>query len=34
MLELNQQIDWTPDHTKDGSFGKWLGSRIWSCGCR
>ncbi len=24
MLELNQQIDWTPDHTKDGSFGKWL----------
>jgi isoleucyl-tRNA synthetase len=24
MLELNQQIDWTPEHTKDGSFGKWL----------
>lgn len=24
MLELNQQIDWTPSHTKDGSFGKWL----------
>ena len=24
MLELNQEIDWTPDHTKDGSFGKWL----------
>ena len=24
MLELNQDIDWTPDHTKDGSFGKWL----------
>ncbi|MFM5905252.1 MAG: isoleucine--tRNA ligase [Micrococcales bacterium] len=24
MLELNQQISWTPEHTKDGSFGKWL----------
>ena len=24
MLELNQAIDWTPAHTKDGSFGKWL----------
>jgi isoleucyl-tRNA synthetase len=24
MLELNREIDWTPDHTKDGSFGKWL----------
>lgn len=24
MLELNQLIDWTPAHTKDGSFGKWL----------
>ena len=24
MLELNQQIEWTPEHTKDGSFGKWL----------
>lgn len=24
MLELNQDINWTPDHTKDGSFGKWL----------
>lgn len=24
MLELNQQINWTPEHTKDGSFGKWL----------
>ncbi|MEN9749091.1 MAG: hypothetical protein RL149_169 [Actinomycetota bacterium] len=24
MLELNEQIDWTPEHTKDGSFGKWL----------
>lgn len=24
MLELNQNIDWTPEHTKEGSFGKWL----------
>lgn len=24
MLELNQEINWTPQHTKDGSFGKWL----------
>jgi isoleucyl-tRNA synthetase len=24
MLELNQEIDWTPEHTKEGSFGKWL----------
>ena len=24
MLELNQQINWVPEHTKDGSFGKWL----------
>ncbi len=24
MVELNQQIDWTPVHVKDGSFGKWL----------
>jgi len=24
MLELNQEINWTPDHTKDGAFGKWL----------
>lgn len=24
MLELNQQINWVPDHTKNGSFGKWL----------
>ena len=24
MLELNQEINWTPEHTKDGSFGKWL----------
>ena len=31
MLELNQQINWVPDHVRDGSFGKWLeGARDWS----
>ncbi|GII99350.1 isoleucyl-tRNA synthetase [Sediminihabitans luteus] len=31
MVELNQQIDWTPEHIKDGQFGKWLaGARDWS----
>ncbi len=31
MVELNQRIDWTPAHVKDGSFGKWLeGARDWS----
>ncbi|MDR3068430.1 MAG: class I tRNA ligase family protein, partial [Cellulomonas sp.] len=31
MVELNQQIEWTPDHLKDGQFGKWLaGARDWS----
>jgi isoleucyl-tRNA synthetase len=24
MLELNQEIKWVPEHTKEGSFGKWL----------
>ncbi|GJL96690.1 MAG: isoleucine--tRNA ligase [Hyphobacterium sp.] len=24
MVELNQQIDWTPGHVKDGVFGNWL----------
>jgi len=24
LLELNQDINWTPEHTKDGQFGKWL----------
>jgi isoleucyl-tRNA synthetase len=24
MLELNQEINWVPEHTKDGGFGKWL----------
>lgn len=31
MLELNEQINWTPEHTKDGSFGKWLDNvRDWA----
>ncbi|GAA4962290.1 isoleucine--tRNA ligase [Actinoplanes utahensis] len=31
MVELNQQISWTPSHIKDGSFGKWLANaRDWS----
>ncbi|HWE88865.1 MAG TPA: isoleucine--tRNA ligase [Pseudonocardiaceae bacterium] len=24
MVELNQQINWTPEHIKDGQFGNWL----------
>ncbi|MFP7695896.1 isoleucine--tRNA ligase [Trueperella sp. LYQ143] len=31
MVELNQEITWQPEHTKDGIFGKWLaGARDWS----
>jgi isoleucyl-tRNA synthetase len=31
MVELNQQINWTPGHVRDGSFGKWLANaRDWS----
>ncbi len=31
MVELNRQIDWVPEHIKDGQFGKWLeGARDWS----
>ncbi|MDO4665027.1 MAG: isoleucine--tRNA ligase [Actinomycetaceae bacterium] len=31
MVELNQNITWVPEHTKDGQFGKWLeGARDWS----
>ena len=31
MVELNQQITWTPEHTKNGIFGNWLaGARDWS----
>ena len=29
--ELNQQIQWVPEHVKEGSFGKWLANaRDWS----
>jgi len=31
MVELNQQITWTPEHIREGQFGKWLeGARDWS----
>lgn len=31
MVALNQEIDWVPEHVRDGSFGKWLeGARDWS----
>ena len=31
MVELNQGINWIPNHIKDGQFGKWLeGARDWS----
>ncbi|MBO0812180.1 MAG: isoleucine--tRNA ligase [Microlunatus sp.] len=31
MGELNQQINWVPEHVKDGQFGKWLSNaRDWS----
>ena len=31
MVELNQQINWVPEHVRDGAFGKWLeGARDWS----
>jgi isoleucyl-tRNA synthetase len=31
MLELNEQIAWTPEHIKNGQFGKWLdNARDWS----
>jgi isoleucyl-tRNA synthetase len=30
-VELNQQINWIPEHVRDGQFGKWLeGARDWS----
>ncbi|MET0136074.1 MAG: isoleucine--tRNA ligase [Kibdelosporangium sp.] len=28
MVELNQQINWVPEHVKDGQFGKWLANAI------
>ncbi len=31
MVELNQEINWIPEHIRDGQFGKWLeGARDWS----
>jgi len=31
LLETNQEINWIPDHVRDGAFGKWLaGARDWS----
>jgi isoleucyl-tRNA synthetase len=31
MVELNQNINWTPEHIKDGNFGKWIGNaRDWA----
>ena len=31
LVELNQRIDWVPEHIRDGAFGKWLeGVRDWS----
>lgn len=31
MVELNQQINWVPDHVKNGQFGRWLeNARDWS----
>ena len=31
LSELNQQINWVPDHVRDGRFGMWLeGARDWS----
>ncbi|WP_067699142.1 isoleucine--tRNA ligase [Nocardia jejuensis] len=30
-LELNKEIDWTPEHLRDGQFGKWLeNARDWN----
>lgn len=31
MLELNQEVNWIPEHIRDGQFGKWVEeSRDWS----
>lgn len=31
MVQLNEQINWVPEHIKHGRFGKWLeGARDWS----
>ena len=31
LQEINQEINWVPEHVKDGRFGQWLaGARDWS----
>ncbi|MET0912846.1 MAG: isoleucine--tRNA ligase [Acidimicrobiales bacterium] len=31
LVELNQEINWIPDHVRDGAIGRWLeGARDWS----
>ncbi len=31
LQEINQEINWVPDHVQDGRFGQWLaGARDWS----
>ena len=31
MVKLNKEINWEPDHIKDGRFGKWLeGAKDWA----
>jgi isoleucyl-tRNA synthetase len=31
LVELNQQINWIPEHVRDGAFGKWIANaRDWS----
>ncbi len=31
LVELNQEINWIPDHVRDGRFGKWLeNAKDWS----
>ncbi len=31
LMAANQEINWIPDHVRDGQFGKWLeGARDWS----
>lgn len=33
MIELNQTINWVPDHVKDGRFGNWLNDlKDWALG--
>lgn len=33
MVELNEQINWVPQHIKEGRFGKWLeNARDWNIG--